>query len=238
MEPFAVVSIIIIAALLVVALGNKARERREAEARRQHLQYLTEQYGKPLGLKFRQLVVQDEYGHLNYDRWERELTYFMRNALNMPKPKRGDLWSYQNKYNDTREMLDSIAREASLTLPVMGDIGEVRNGIDYEHFVANRFHDAGWDTHVTKASGDQGADVKVWQGDIDGVVQCKWYQNAVGNKAVQEIVAARTHYGVRNAIVVSKSGYTNAAKELANTNDVRLIHHEEIPDLYRWLNGM
>jgi|SRR5215813_620798 len=43
-------------------------------------------------------------------------------------------------------------------------------------------------------------------------------------KAVQEIVAARTHYGVRNAIAVSKSGYTDAAMELANTNDVWLIH--------------
>jgi restriction system protein len=237
MEPLIVIAIIVIA-LLVVMAANKARERREAEARRQYQQYLTVQYGKPLGLKFRQLVVQDEYGHLNYDRWERELTYFMRNALNMPKPKKADLWSYQSKYNDTRAVLDRIGREASLTLPVMGDMSEVRNGIDYEHFVANRFDDAGWDTHVTKATGDQGADVKVWQGDIDGVVQCKWYQNAVGNKAVQEIVAARTHYCVQNAVVVSKSGYTEAARELACTNNVYLIHHDEIPDLYRRLNGM
>jgi hypothetical protein len=99
-------------------------------------------------------------------------------------------------------------------------------------FTANQFNDAGWTTQVTKASGDQAADVKVWRGSVDAVVQCKWYQNAVGNKAVPEIVAARTHYGVRHAIVVSKSGYTEAARELANTNDVWLIHHDEIPDLY------
>jgi restriction system protein len=120
----------------------------------------------------------------------------------------------------------------------MGDISEVRNGIDYEHFVANQFKESGWTAQVTKASVDQGADVKIWSGDVDAVVQCKWYQNAVGNKAVQEIVAARTHYGVHNAIVVSKSGYTDAARELANTNDVWLIHHDEIPDLYRAAFGV
>jgi restriction system protein len=80
--------------------------------------------------------------------------------------------------------------------------------------------------------------VKVWRDGVDAVVQCKWYQNAVGNKAVQEIVAARTHYGVRNAIVVSKSGYTDAARELANTNAVCLIHHDEIPDLYERLSDL
>jgi hypothetical protein len=75
-------------AFVVIAVNRAARERQE-EARRLR-QSLTDQYGKPLGLKFRQLVVRDEYGHLNFDRWERELTYFMRNALNMPKPKKND----------------------------------------------------------------------------------------------------------------------------------------------------
>jgi restriction system protein len=230
-----VVALIVGVVAIIIITVNGEAERRQEEAR-QYRQSLTAQYGKPLGLKFRQLVVQDEYGHLNYDRWERELTYFMRNALNMPKPKKADDGSYWSKYNDTRTVLNSIAREASQTLPVMGDISEVRNGIDYEHFVANQFKEAGWTTQVTKASGDQGADVKAWRGGVDAVVQCKWYQNAVGNKAVQEIVAARTHYGVHKGIVVSKSGYTEAARELANTNDVWLLHHDEIPDLYRRLS--
>jgi restriction system protein len=109
---------------------------------------------------------------------------------------------------------------------------------DYEHFVGKLFIEAGWTSQVTKASGDQGADVKVWKDGVDAVAQCKWYQNAVGNKAVQEIVAARTHYGVRYAIVVSKSGYTDAARELANTNAVCLIHHDEIPDMYERLAAL
>jgi restriction system protein len=201
------------------------------------------QYGKALGLKYRQLVVRDEYGHTNSDRWERELTYFMRNALDMPKPTRaGDhpsksVREYTRKYNTTRTFIDSIAREAAQTLPLMGDISEVMNGFDYEHFVGKLFNEAGWTSEVTKASGDQGADVKVWKDGVDAVVQCKWYQNAVGNKAVQEIAAARTHYGVRYAIVVSKSGFTVAAKELANTNGVCLIHHDEIPDIYERLSA-
>jgi restriction system protein len=212
-------------------LKEGIKRQQEKKARK-----LAKRYGKPLGLKFRQLVVQDEYGHWKSDRWERELTYFMQNVLKMPKPKKTDTLFYQNKYNDTRSVLVGIAREAAKDLPVMGDISEVRNGLDYEHFVAKCFNNIGWKTVITKASGDQGADVKILLDGVDGVVQCKWHQNAVGNKAVQEIVAARNHYAVRHAIVVSKSGYTEAAKELAKTNGVFLIHHDEIPELHRRLS--
>jgi restriction system protein len=234
-----VVVLVVAVVISIVAHYVAAGKVSEEDARR----YRT-QYGKALGLKYRQLVVRDEYGHMSNDRWERELTYFMRNALDMPKPTRtGDhpgkfVREYARKYIATRVLIDSIARDFSQTLPVMGDISEVLNGLDYEHFVGKRFNEAGWTSQVTKASGDQGADVKVWRDGVDAVVQCKWYQNAVGNKAVQEIVAARTHYGVRKAIVVSKSGYTDAARELANTNAVCLIHHDEIPDLYERLSDL
>jgi hypothetical protein len=217
---------------------ERTRKRREraAEAEKQLEERLKEgikrslakRYGKALGLKFRQLVVRGEYGRLNFDRWDRELTDFMQNVLKMKTTDRN--------YNNTRSLLKRIAREAAKALPVMGDISEVRSGLAYEHFVAKCFNDIGWQTVITKASGDQGADVKILRGGIDGVVQCKWHQNAVGNKAVQEIAAARNHYGVRHAIVVAKSGYTEAAKELAKTNGVFLIHHDEIPELHRRLS--
>ena len=70
---------------------------------------------------------------MNYDRWERELNYFMRNVLNMPRPTKKADWSYASKYSDIRKVLEGIAREVSLILPPMVDISEVRNGIDYEH---------------------------------------------------------------------------------------------------------
>ncbi len=84
MEGLIVLLLIGGAIAFVVIAANQAAKQRAAEAE-QYRRHLTDQYGKPLGLKFRQLVVRDEYGHLNFDRWERELTYFMRNALSMPR---------------------------------------------------------------------------------------------------------------------------------------------------------
>jgi restriction system protein len=59
--------------------------------------------------------------------------------------------------------------------------------------------------------------------------------NSQRSKAVQEIAAARSHYSVDYAVVVSKSDYTNAARQLAGTNKVFLIHHDDIPELFAML---
>jgi restriction system protein len=58
------------------------------------------------------------------------------------------------------------------------------------------------------------------------VVQCKFYSKPVGNKAVQE-AAARLHERAV-AIVVSNAAYTKAARQLAGTTGVILLHHDDL----------
>jgi hypothetical protein len=144
MEPVVVIIILVVVAvvILVIWLNSKAARRRKEKLRKWR-QHIADTYGKALGLKFRQLVVRDEYGHVNNDRWEKEKVYFLRNALGMPKLGRGVSFSdlplehrmaYGQAYSDALVLVDSVAREFSQTLPVMGDISEVLNGLDYEHF--------------------------------------------------------------------------------------------------------
>ncbi|WP_255578462.1 restriction endonuclease [Deinococcus sp. KSM4-11] len=82
----------------------------------------------------------------------------------------------------------------------------------------------GWSAQATRSAGDQGADV-IAQGP-DGVklaVQVKHHRQAVGNKAVQEIVASKAFYQCTHAVVVTSGpGYTRAAQELAKANGVPL----------------
>jgi restriction system protein len=59
------------------------------------------------------------------------------------------------------------------------------------------------------------------------VVQCKFYSKPVGNKAVQE-AAARLHGRADKAIVVSNAAYTKAARQLAGTTGVILLHHDDL----------
>ncbi len=63
------------------------------------------------------------------------------------------------------------------------------------------------------------------------VLQCKLWDTPVGNKAVQEIAAARGHYFANGAAVVSNQSYTAAAKVLAQSNRVLLLHHSDLEKL-------
>jgi hypothetical protein len=99
---------------------------------------------------------------------------------------------------------------------------------EYERLCARLLADAGWNAETTSGSGDQGVDVLATRGGIRLVLQCKLYSKPVGNKAVQEAVAARGHERAQASAVVSNASYTRAAEDLALTNGVALLHHSEL----------
>ena len=59
-------------------------------------------------------------------------------------------------------------------------------------------------------------------------VQCKLYSSNVGNKAVQEVIAAKGLFSTDYACVVSNAGYTACAKELAESLKVSLLSHYDL----------
>lgn len=65
------------------------------------------------------------------------------------------------------------------------------------------------------------------------VVQCKFYSSSVGNSAVQEISASRLHERADFAAVVSNAAFTKPALRLANTNNVMLMHHDQLSHVDR-----
>ena len=85
-----------------------------------------------------------------------------------------------------------------------------------------------WETLVTPKSGDQGADLIIEKYGLKFVVQCKFYNNPVGNKAVQEVIAAKGFYDAWGAIVVTNSDYTKSARQLAESHGVILLHDSQI----------
>jgi restriction system protein len=95
--------------------------------------------------------------------------------------------------------------------------------------VQSIFKKYNWDVHLTKASGDQGADVVAKLNGLKIVLQCKYYSQPVGNKAVQEVYAAKDFYGANIAAVVTNSSYTKSAKQLAHSLKVILFHHDDLP---------
>lgn len=115
------------------------------------------------------------------------------------------------------------------------DFREDMSPEEFEHYCADVLRGIKWDARVTQASGDQGVDVVANKRGVRIVVQCKKYSKPVGNRAVQEIVAAIAHEGAQRGVVVTTSDYTPAAEKLAASNDVLLLHHTQLCRIDRLL---
>jgi restriction system protein len=107
----------------------------------------------------------------------------------------------------------------------------VMSGEEYEQYCAQILEEAGWQVEGTAVTGDQGVDLIVMIDDVRVCIQCKRYSKPVGNKAVQEVVAGRTHWNGTHAVVVSNAGFTKAAQKLAESTGVLLIGDMELEDL-------
>lgn len=105
------------------------------------------------------------------------------------------------------------------------------SGAEYEAKLASQINaDTAWHAILTKASGDQGADILLSKSQMTIVVQTKYHAAKVGNSAVQEAFSAKKYYGADLAFVISNSGFTNSADELTDATGVRLFSDGELMD--------
>ena len=62
-------------------------------------------------------------------------------------------------------------------------------------------------------------------------IQLKRYSGAVGNFAVQEVVAGKKYYKLDRVCVLTNSVFTKSAKELAKANGVELLDRNDLKKL-------
>ena len=97
------------------------------------------------------------------------------------------------------------------------------SGFEFEQLLERLFETCKYDVILTKKTGDQGADLVISNDQEVIVIQAKCYSNQpVGNKAIQEIVAAKKYYKGDKALVIATTTFTKSAIELAEANDVEL----------------
>jgi restriction system protein len=207
---------------------------------------------KTLVRRKRILVTRDQYGTQNITGWDKELDYFWRSilknkiasALNAYEDSEKNkviksitIVTHSPMLNDEEVKLVAIAEVERLVVEASKQTdnqsaGEVpTNPYEYEGYCRSLLEQAGWKAWQTPASGDQGADVVAEKKSVVIVLQCKLWNYPVGNKAVQEIVAAKALHSATVAIVVSNQPYTDFAKQLAAANNVLLLHHDDLASL-------
>ncbi len=100
--------------------------------------------------------------------------------------------------------------------------------LEYEQYCLSQMRLEGWSGKPTPVTSDQGADVICEYGDIRAVIQCKLYNQPVGNTAVQEVISARIFYEANVAAVVTNASFTRSAIQLAEKAMVSLLHDTQL----------
>lgn len=96
-------------------------------------------------------------------------------------------------------------------------------GVEFEDYMALVLADNGFrHVELTPPSGDQGVDILCERGGKRYAIQCKNYEGAVGNFAVQEAYTGAQYYECDVAVVVCPGSFTRAARELAQSTGVLL----------------
>lgn len=96
------------------------------------------------------------------------------------------------------------------------------SGAEFEEFLKNLFEKMGYSVQLTSKSKDYGADLVVFKNKKKFIVQAKCYNHTVGVRAVQEVISARRHYGIYDAMVISNNEFSREAQVLASENNVTL----------------
>ena len=101
---------------------------------------------------------------------------------------------------------------------------------DFEDFIAELFRADGYTVDETPYSGDFGADLVLQKDGVKTVVQVKRYgeQTSVGVSDVNQVIGARTYYDAEEALVITTSGFTQSAIQLAKSGAVFLWDWERL----------
>ena len=216
-----VIGFLVFLVLYAVFVWRKARQHRT------EIRKLIRTHLKALVLKRARGFTRDDYGKLVVSGWSKEIAYFYDNVV--PEPLRRD-----HGLPDVAGLIEQEIRkvpQATLDEWTMANRADVASGDDFEALVGEQLEDIGWQVRRTGRSGDQGADLVAAKNGVSVAVQCKLYAQPVGNKAVQEVLAAQRYYATERAAVVSNAAFTKSATKLALSAGVLLLHVSDLDRL-------
>ncbi len=115
-------------------------------------------------------------------------------------------------------LLSKVFKRPSANLSI-----DSMEGHDFEYWCADLLRRNGFvQVDVTRGSGDQGVDVIAVKDGKKYAIQCKRYNQKLGNKPVQEVHAGKTIYGCNVAVVMTNNYFTDGGKEAARALGVEL----------------
>lgn len=128
---------------------------------------------------------------------------------------------------------DNISIDPNEIIKELDDL----DGIEFEKYIGELLVKLEYkNVKVTPASGDYGIDVLAEKDGIKYAIQCKKYQNPLGNKCVQEAYSGKQYYNCHVGVVATNSTFTPNAKNLADKNGILLWDGEKLKQMIKEAN--
>lgn len=201
----------------------------------QKVQAKIEQQMSNLVRRRSQLVWNDAYGKPQLEKWIKEIDYFITHHIRPSLTQRERLM-LGREHVIIANLIDARVESEIKAKPVCKAFSDDMTPVEFEIFCAEELRNTGWNVRVTKKSHDQGVDVVAEKDGMRVVIQCKLYSQPVGNKAVQEVVAAKAYEQAYYGVVVTNNSYTSTAEQLAAINGIRLLHYSDLQNLHNLLS--
>lgn len=177
-----------------------------------------------LGFQRRKSIYTDDYGKEDLTKWyEKEIPYFIKHHI-YSKLNQEEINYVHTVSFEIAEEIERISKKEKVKKIVYN--GKM-DGFEFEIFCADKLRKEGWNVRKTKNGADQGVDLIIEKGKRKIAVQCKKYGSPIGNKAVQEVKTGINYYNLNEGIVLANNRFTKSAIELANSNDIKLVHYLE-----------
>lgn len=104
------------------------------------------------------------------------------------------------------------------------------SGAEFEDYVGRLLERQGYRIERIGGSGDLGVDLVATYRETRWAIQVKRSARPVSRRAVSDAVAGARHYDCDAAMVVTSSGFTPGAVELAGSTGCELVDREELTE--------
>ena len=107
----------------------------------------------------------------------------------------------------------------------------------FEHRIADALEELGWSAGLTNGEGDRGLDATATMREKQVVVRCLLSSSAIQRSGVRKAFEDIAREQIDGIAIVSNADFTPAARQLAMSLRVHLLHHDELVRLEERIFG-
>lgn len=148
-----------------------------------------------------------------------------KNAVRVYEAYLRDFDRHQKQLQKEREVAERIEKRKTY------EYWTTIDPYQFEYEIAMLFKNHGFDVKVTKGSGDQGIDIKLFKNGRRGAVQCKRYTSKVGPSTARDLYGAMMHGKYEFGFIVCPSSFSESTFEFTKKKPITLIGLKRIIEM-------